>query len=231
MIYYFLLKFRKAIEISKLMVVKCHGILSQLDETTKVVLSIHIACELMNIPVDTKSAVQLKKSQYNKYKKTILKLLGLDKTMTIDEVIRKLGITHATTVERTAKEIFSVYVKQEAFEDVQDFDVSIFVMSVYFACKFENVKILKKNIIILSNLRPNQWVLMEQSWEKWVSSLKKITNKENRKIVHVQENDHVASSSASQIKESKTEETEESYEIWEYNTLVKAYKELQQKFE
>lgn len=218
-------------EILELIKVKSSEILKHLNENAKVILCLDISCELLSWPfAETSLAIQqscLKKSIYSKNKKILQKVLDLNKKLTIDEVIRKLGITHTNNVEKLAKEIFKYYMKQQTYED-QDINPAVFVMSVYFACKYENVKVLKKNVLNLSNLTHSQWGIMEKSWEKWTSSFNKKSKGSSKKESEaVKENVPECIEEVQEtVKSKRTETTEETYEEWAKRILDKAYKEL-----
>lgn len=204
--------------------------MKHLNENAKIILCLDISCELLNLPfADTKLAIQqacLNKSSYNKNRKTIQKVLDLNKKLTIDEVIRKLGITHSSAVEKKAKEIFRVYMNLQSFHN-HDIDSSVFVMSVYYACKFENVKIAKKNVLNLSSLTHGQWVTLEKSWEKWVNDLN--TNKKDVKKDAGGGKENIVNNQMkvdSQKGTKRVEEAEETYDEWAKRILDAAYAKL-----
>ncbi|XP_070501102.1 origin recognition complex subunit 6 [Chironomus tepperi] len=220
----------KAIEILELIKAKSSEILKHMNENAKVILCLDISCELLNYPfAETSLAIQqscLKKSIYNKNKKILQKVLDLNKKLTIDEVIRKLSITHTNNVEKLAKEIFKDYMKQQTYED-QDINPAVFVMSVYFACKYENVKVLKKNVLNLSNLTHSQWGTMEKSWEKWTSSFnKKAKGSTKKESEAVKENVPESIEDVQEPVHTRRHEAEETYDEWAKRILDKAYQEL-----
>lgn len=161
---------------------------------------------------------------YNKNRKIILKVLNLDKKVTIDDVIRKLGVTHSQGVERNAKNIFNHYQKQQAYEeDISNIHPSITCMCVYYACKFENVKIPKKNILNISTLTHGQWAVFEKSWSKWISECERSTNKDNKKNKLVEDDENISTIRLPTENQKKCEEAEESYDTWAKRILEEAY--------
>lgn len=218
-------------EILELIKAKSSEILKHMNDSAKIILCLDISCELLNHPfAETSLAINqscLKKTVYSKNKKILQKVLDLNKKLTIDEVIRKLSISHTNNVEKLAKEIFKDYMKQQTYED-QDINPAVFVMSVYFAAKYENVKLLKKNVLNLSNLTHSQWGTMEKSWEKWTSSFNKKTKGGTKKEVEaVKENVPESNDDVQEVvKVKKTESTEETYDEWAKRILDKAYQEL-----
>lgn len=214
--------------------IKCSEILKHINNNAQVIFCLDICCEVLNIPFCEPSLAEQyscqKKSAYKKNRKILLKVLDLNKKMTIDDVIRKLGITNSSAVEKMAKEIFKTYMTQQAYEN-QDIDPSVFVMSVYFACKFENVKIAKKNVLNLSNLTHSQWGTMEKSWDKWTTSINSKKQSKTSKTESIKENVPVETMDTQETQQvsKKLESFEEPYDVWAKRILEKAYAELKAK--
>lgn len=213
---------RKSAEIINLVNIKCAGIAACLNDSAKVVLCIDISCELINIPFEETAGVKLsglKKTSYKNNKKNLIKLLNLNKKVGIPEMILKLGVANSN-VEKTAKKIFDAY-KKESFES--DLEHPQFItMSIYQACKIEKVKAPKKSFIAASNLKPNQWNLLEKSWDKWTKEISSKSNKENVQKVEAES----AGKPEKTLKRKQAEPEIEDYDVWAKRTLEKAANEL-----
>lgn len=152
-----------------------------------------------------------------------MKLLNLTKKMSINSVILKLGINNSN-VEKNSKKILDSYAQQDPRADLDH--PQYIVMSVYQACKFEKVKIQKKNLIPLSNLKPNQWTMLEKSWDKWVGDVVKV-EKENRMQEIVDDENVTKHRGGKQLKrKQQTEQEEEDYDVWKKRILESANAEI-----
>jgi hypothetical protein len=228
----------KSIEILELSKTKSSELLKHLNDTAKVILCIDISCELLNIPfADTKAAIQLsslRKIDYNKNRKIILKVLNLNKVITIDEIIRKLNVANPDLIQRTAKEIFKYYQKNQPYEeDIKEVHQSIFTMCVNYACKIEKVKLTKKNVLNISALTHTQFNQLEKSWLKWIPDVeKKLTKKENKKQLIVNDNQNDMDANETKARDDNARncnsecETRETFEQWRQRMLDKAFAEL-----
>ncbi|KAG5673584.1 hypothetical protein PVAND_003619 [Polypedilum vanderplanki] len=215
---------KKAFEIQNQVKAKS-DVWNHINDSAKIVLSVDISCELLNIDVSKKELAKLSSlslTQYNKNRKIILKVLNLNKKVTIAEIIKKLNLSHS--VERLAKTFLKFYMEQQFYEN-EEIDASVYAMCVYFACKSENIKIAKRNILIMSNLTQAQWTKLEKSFEKWTPNvMTKKMPKENK-------NDPIDSMVSDNtdliIEESQNSKShEESYEAWSKRILTQAYKDL-----
>lgn len=216
------ISFSKAKEIHDRMTLKSAGIAAGLNDCAKTILCLDIACELFNIVFDTASGVQyssLRKSNYERNRKMMIKLMNLNKKLDIKDVMLKIGLSNAN-VEKSAKRIFKSYEQSAADADLDH--PQYVTMSVHQACKLEKVKIPKKNLIPLSNLKNNQWSLLEKSWDKFVASMETKENEASQKPVQQQ------STGAEPVLKRKLEaEPEvEDYAVWAKRTLAAAYAEL-----
>lgn len=210
------------------MAIKSTGSISSLDDNKKKIVYLDISCELQNVPFDTSTAISLtkmRKSLYNSNRRTILKVLNLNKKQDVKAVLLKMGITN-TNVQKTAARIYEACKDQNFQMDLDHPQVSF--MSVYQACKVEKVKAVKKNFIAASNLNLTQWTKLEKSWDKWASLIGK-ADKENMKCQLITE--VAAAQSAKEggqkLKRKHEEPAEiENYDVWAKRTLEKAYAEL-----
>lgn len=217
--------FSKTQEIDGLIKAKSSEVVRHLNENFKTLLCIDISCELLNIPFNTSQAIltsSVRKREYNNNRKILLKILNLDKKMTISDVILKLGILQSTTLEKTAHKIFEQYRSEHAYSEEVN-HISILTMCVYYAAKVEKVKIAKKNILTISSLNSAQWNGMMQSWSTWANIETKKKKVEN--VQEVEKDQEMNEESRSSITKAKNNE-EESYEIWAKRILEKAHAEL-----
>ena len=137
----------------------------------------------------------------------------------------KLGITN-NNVEKTASRILETY-RKESFEDTDLDHPQFVVMSVYQACKLEKVKSTKKTFITASNLKPNQWNLLEKTWDKWTVNVGK-SNKENEKAKSSEQES--AGKIEKILKRKQTAEPDiEDYDVWAKRTLEQAHINLAKK--
>lgn len=183
----------------------------------------------MNIPFDEAAAIRQAsirpKSSYQKNRKLLMKLLNLQKKMNISSVILKLNINNSN-VERNSKRILDSYAQQDPTADLDH--PQYLVMSIYQACKFDKVKVPKKSLIPLSNLKPNQWSMLEKSWDKWVGSVLNV-EKENR-IQEIVDDDNVTKQRGGgkqQLKRKQQNEPEEAdYDVWKKRIIDAANAEI-----
>lgn len=123
----------------------------------------------MQIPFDVATAIKkssMKKTEYKKTKNSLMKLINLNDSsdLSVSKFLVKLGVCNIS-IEKTAKEILAQFHESEvATPDHPQF----VALSCYFACKIHKEKVLKKNFIAASNLRPLQWTQLEKSHEKIV---------------------------------------------------------------
>jgi transcription initiation factor TFIIIB Brf1 subunit/transcription initiation factor TFIIB len=216
--------FSKAKEIFDLLGIKCAGIAATLNDSAKVLLCIDISCEQVNIPFEESAGMKLsgmRKTSYKNYRNNFMKLLNLNKKLGIPEMILKLGVT-SSNVEKTAKKILDAY-KKESFEADMDHPQFI-VMSIYQACKLEKVKAPKRNFVSASNLKPNQWSLLEKSWDKWTAGIGKST-KESSKVKQAEEEESAGKPERS-LKRKHAEPEVEDYDTWAKRTVEQAQKDL-----
>lgn len=165
----------------------------------------------------------LRKTQYNKHRQTLMKLMNFNKKLEIKDVVMKMEITNPS-IERTAKKVLIAYVKQAVDVDLDHPQFQ--TMSVYQACKIENVKTTKKKLIAMSNLKPNQWTQLEKIFDTDIQPLIK-PEKPNKVGLQSSEIIEQASNESSQQQKRKMKTPEvEDYETWKKKTLAKAYAEL-----
>lgn len=207
------------------MALKSTGCGSSLDDYSKPLFCLDIACELQNFPFETKAAIELLKMSKTKYKSlrvTILKLLNLEKKLDVNAVALKMGISNDKVI-LTASNIFEAYQK----ENHGDCDHPQYVsMSVFQACKLHKSKTNKKNFMVLSNLKPNQWSKLEKSWDSWVAPF--AIEKENKNLKLPASIDINPHQPAEQKLKRKCEEPIiEDYDVWAKRTLEKAQAEIE----
>lgn len=210
-----------------MLTLKCSGIAKTLNDSAKVVLCLDISCELINISFNGSAGIKLaglKKTSYKNNRNNLIKLLNLNKKLGIPEMTLKLGIT-SNNVEKTAMKILETY-KKESFEDTDLDHPQFVVMSIFQATKIEKVKATKTNFITASNLKPNQWNLLEKTWDKWTVNVGK-SNKENVKSAAAEES---AGKDEKVLKRKQTAEPDiEDYDVWAKKTLEQAYIDLAKK--
>lgn len=210
------------------MKIKAELITKSMNDCAKIVYCLDISCELMNIPFDESSGLRQasirSKSSYQSNRKLLMKLLNLNKKMSISSLILKLGINNLN-VEKNSKKILDSYAKQNPQADLDH--PQYLVMSIYQSCKVEKVKVLKKNLVPLSNLKQNQWTMLEKSWDKWVGDVLKVNkNKENRQIHEIVDESPQKQKEKQLKRKQHAEPEEEEYDVWKKRILEAAYAEL-----
>lgn len=165
----------------------------------------------------------MKKSAYENNRKLLSKQLNLNKKLDINGLILKMGIS-SPNLDKSAKLIYDTYQKSSPHIDL---DHPQYVsMSLYQACKLEKVKVSKKNFVLSSNLKPNQWTQLEKSWDKWVVSIGPI-DKENKDSKSKDKEDVQRETTINGQKlKRKYEDEIEDYDVWAKRTLDKARAEL-----
>jgi len=210
----------KAKEIYDLIAIKSSGVSATLNDCAKTILCIDISSEFLGIAFDKANGVKfssMKKTMYNDRRNLLMKLMNLDKKLNINDFTLKMGVCNGN-VEKAAKTIYETFQKDSANIDLDH--PQYITMSVYQACKKEKVKVAKKEFIAASNLKLNQWCLMEKSWDKWISAIK-FSSEEMRKKIN--EN----STERPKLKRKLDAEPEiEDYDVWAKRTLEKARAEL-----
>jgi hypothetical protein len=196
-----------------------------INEGAKTILSLDISCELLNIAFETASAVKhssMRKRIYDNYRKTFLKLMKLDKKTSIRDLILKRGISNAK-VDPTAHKIYEAY--QNSTDGIDLDHPQYMAMSVFEACKLEGVKVSKKDFISISNLKPNQWTLLEKTFDKIANSVGKLGKENSNNKFPTDCDTNVTETKLKRKVEAEPEI--EDYDVWAERTLKKAYAELE----
>lgn len=203
---------------------------SKLSDSARILICLDIGCELLNIPIDQTSAIRCSgqsKSHYLNQRKILIKVLNLTKTLSIDDVILRLSINN-TAVENIAKRMFDAYQKDSRCELLDMEHPQYITMCVFQACKIGKVKVQKKNIMAISNLKPAQWSNLEKQWDKWLEASSFVNSiGENAKHkefgLRIKESDQPAIAKTSS--KSDGPETED-YDVWAKRITKEANDEL-----
>lgn len=196
-----------------------------LNDNSKLIICIDISCKMLNITLDSQEAYKysaLRKTRYDKSLQTIMKLMNFNKELEIKDVALKMEIINPS-IEKTAKKIIKAYAEQKTEVDLDHPQYN--TMSVYQACKVENVKTNKKKFIAMSNLKPNQWAKLEKMFDEVRADIKpdQPNNNTNQKSSEIIEQ---ASNESSKTLKRKIAPEVEDYESWKKRTLAKAYADL-----
>lgn len=181
---------------------------------------------MLNIPFDSEEGYKyssFRKTRYDKHLKSLMKLMNFNKKLEIKDVALKMEIVNPS-VEKTAKKILEAYAQRKTDVDLDH--PQYHTMSVYQACKVENVKTTKKKFISMSNLKPNQWSQLEKMFDSWVSTDIKADKPSSKvKSSEIIEQSSNQSSQTTKRKADIAPEVED-YEAWKKRTLAKAYADL-----
>lgn len=201
---------------------------SNLTETSKLVICLDLAANLLNIDFDMKAATSysgLRPSVYKNSRKIIQNLLELhNERLTISTLCFGL---HCTAVQSDAEKILLEYQKQS--KQIIDLDLPQYVcMAVYHACRIKKVKVSKSKLIEKSRLKPAQWTKLDADWSKFVGeNFKQLSlTKENKSLgkevlMDINEDNSGPAKEDIQIKNAV-----ESYENWKERILQMAYEDL-----
>jgi len=199
-----------------------------LNDYAKIIIFLDISSELQNVHFDTTAAIalsQLTKRLYNSNRQMVnFNNLNFNKKIDVNAALLKLCISNSN-VEKTAKRFYEDYKSQNSLIDLDHPQYSY--MSVFQACKLENIKVPKKKFMIYSNLNNTQWSNLEKSFNKWVSSVEKVGKENiNSKLMTMEEPVQQEKMEGQKLKRKHEEPDIEDYDVWAKRTLDKAYTEL-----
>ncbi|XP_053659068.1 origin recognition complex subunit 6 [Anopheles marshallii] len=224
----------KATELQRLLAIRSSsGAMSNLGDYAKVTLCIDIASSLLGLPFDNDLALKLsgmKKTSYANGRRTLEKILDINKTLGIGEICVQVGMSQVQKVATALLEAYKRYAGQGQGEN--DFSHPQYAtMAVYQACKREKVKPPKTKLVALSHLKPAQWTLLEKNWDKILAAVpvgKQLGKNQNRSEEAVAKEKGEESSGSGVGRKHASPEKLEPYHNWKKRMLEKAYRELEQ---
>lgn len=156
---------RKSLELRRLLDLKLKA---DISATNRTVLCLDIAATLLGSVFDTEEALKRIKCRPNDYlrqRRTVEKLLGTAKQITIAELCVQLDLVR--NVQQLAARLFDAYRERAQIDDQSDFTHPQYAaMSVYQACKAQRVRVSRSTLLRHSHLRGAQWTLLEKDWIK-----------------------------------------------------------------
>uniref|UniRef100_A0A182Q437 Origin recognition complex subunit 6 n=1 Tax=Anopheles farauti TaxID=69004 RepID=A0A182Q437_9DIPT len=222
----------KSTELQRLLEIRASsGMLSNLSDSAKATLCIDLASSLLGLPFDTETALRLsglKKTAYANGRRTVEKILDINKTVGIGEICVQVGLSQ---VQQEATGLLEAY-KRYAGEGQANIDFThpqYATMAVYQACKRQKLKPPKTKLVSFSHLKPAQWSLLEKNWDKFLTTAPAITPQNVRqpatKAEQQSERGTVIASGAA--RKHASPEKIEPYHNWKKRMLEKAYRELE----
>ncbi|XP_055628072.1 origin recognition complex subunit 6 [Toxorhynchites rutilus septentrionalis] len=223
----------KSTELLRLLQLKSAGGVANLGDYAKATICIDLATGLLGLPFHNETALKLsglKKSAYANSKRTLEKILDINKIIGINEICIQLGLNQ---VQEEATKLLDSYKRFTGNGNVEvDFAHPQYAtMAVFQACKRQKVKPPKAKLVSYSHLKPAQWTLLEKNWEKFLSSAADLSaaskSKDNKAIEadNPTEERLIVDERVSGHKHSSPEKIEP-YVNWKKRMLEKAYREL-----
>uniref|UniRef100_A0A182M6L8 Origin recognition complex subunit 6 n=1 Tax=Anopheles culicifacies TaxID=139723 RepID=A0A182M6L8_9DIPT len=225
----------KATELQRLLEIRSSsGTMTNLGDYAKVTLCIDLASSLLGLPFDSDMALKLsgmKKASYANGRRTLEKILDINKTLGIGEICVQVGMSQVQKEATNLLEAYKRYAGQGQGET--DFTHPQYAtMAVFQACKRQAVKPPKTKLVTLSHLKPTQWTMLEKNWDKFLTTLP--VGKQSGKPKEAQEGDINVKDKVEESKGSgagqkhASPEKLEPYHNWKKRMLEKAYRELEQ---
>lgn len=224
----------KSTELLRLLEIKSSGASTNLGDYAKATICIDLASTLLGLPFDTETALKLsglKKTAYANAKRTLEKILDINKIVGIAEICIQLGLSQ---VQRDATNLLEAYKRFAGGGGGVEIDFThpqYATMAVFQACKRQKVKPPKTKLVGFSHLKPAQWTLLEKNWEKFLTNaaaeLKANKAKQSSKTMEAETAEEVVLEKRANngLKHGLTEKIEP-YGSWKKRMLEKAYREL-----
>nr|AAD39474.1 origin recognition complex subunit 6 [Drosophila melanogaster] len=220
----------KTTELVRLLELRSTNVPLQINEYGKIVLCADLASCMIGIAFDKEQALKLsalRKSQYLNNKRMFEKLLDLNKLASVNDICVQLGLNE---VARKAEELMTLFKGVAATEDMGT-DTShpqYATMAVFQACRLLKKKVSKSKLMPFSNLRPSQFQLLEQQWERMIakhhkeSKVPSSTDMEGK--LKENQNENIKGHDAKKAHKPPPED----YEIWKARMLAKAQAKLKE---
>uniref|UniRef100_A0A182IK57 Uncharacterized protein n=1 Tax=Anopheles atroparvus TaxID=41427 RepID=A0A182IK57_ANOAO len=227
----------KSTELQRLLDIRSSsGMTTNLGDYAKATLCIDIAAGLLGLPFDSETALKLsglRKTAYNNGRRTLEKILDINKTIGINEICVQLGLNQ---VQKEATGLLDAYKRYAgASSDIDFTHPQYATMAVFQACRRQKVRVAKLKLVPFSHLKATQWNLLEKNWEKFLDSVdhkSKSGVKEQKGAQEPNSNGPEARSRSGEAGTSSgrkhaSPEKIEPYHNWKKRMLEKAYRELE----
>ncbi|XP_050080862.1 origin recognition complex subunit 6 [Anopheles maculipalpis] len=228
----------KATELQRLLAIRSSsGAMANIGDYAKATLCIDLASSLLGLPFDTETALKLsglKKPSYANGRRTLEKILDINKILGIGEICVQVGLSQ---VQKEATALLEAYKRYAGDQGgVTDFTHPQYAtMAVFQACKRQKIKPPKTKLVPLSHLKPAQWTMLEKNWDKFLSTVPLDTKQPKTQDVRqdsdsIREKAQEASShgDSGAGRKHPSPEKLEPYQNWKKRMLEKAYRELEQ---
>ncbi|XP_045480144.1 origin recognition complex subunit 6 [Harmonia axyridis] len=198
----------------------------KLSEQVQIIICLDIATNITGQVFDKETALQLcslKKSAYENNRHNILKVLNLDKPISISELCVKFSCTH---LKDEANKLYSCY-KNKDNKIKDDEHPQYAAAAVYTICKLHNMKPPKSEFTSISRLKPTQWTALATEFEKFAQTMgfQNIKNKSKKKQADDENLEEVPEANSKKTKNELKKQEIEDYEVWKERILKRA-KEL-----
>ncbi|EDV58201.1 uncharacterized protein Dere_GG25256 [Drosophila erecta] len=220
----------KTTELVRLLELRSTNVPLQINEYGKIVLCADLASCMMGIGFDKEQALKLsglRKSHYLNNKRMFEKLLDLNKLPSVNDICVQLGLNE---VARKAEELMTVFKGVTATEgtDIDTTHPQYATMAVFQACRLIKNKVSKSKLMPFSNLRPSQFQLLEQQWERMLakhhkeSKVSSSTDVDGKLMEN--QNENIKGHGAKKAQKPQAED----YEIWKSRMLATAQTKLKE---
>ncbi|XP_068147152.1 origin recognition complex subunit 6 [Drosophila tropicalis] len=222
----------KTTELVRLLELRSSNVPLQINEYGKIVICADLASCLLAIGFDKEQALKLsglRKSHYQNTKRTLEKLLDLNKLVSVNDICVQLNLNE---VSRKAGELMTLFKAVVASENSEiDTDHPQYAaIAVFHACRLMKHKVSKTKLMPFSNLRPTQWQQLELQWERMITKhykeVKDIGNSANDledKLKQSQQDNILKTQTAK-----KSQPETEDYDKWKCRMLAMAQAKLEE---
>ncbi|KFB36510.1 hypothetical protein ZHAS_00003645 [Anopheles sinensis] len=219
----------KSTELQRLLDIRSsNGMMTNLGDYAKATICIDLASSLLGLPFDGEMALKLsglRKTAYNNGRRTLEKILDVNKTIGINEICVQLGLSQ---VQKDACGLLEAYKRYAGGNSDIDFAHPQYAaMAVFQACKRQKVKPPKTKLVPFSHLKPAQWALLEKNWEQFLTNSEQTSKNPAAQEKRASEKEATTEPKATSSGKHASPEKIEPYSNWKKRMLEKAYRELE----
>ncbi|PSN32681.1 Origin recognition complex subunit 6 [Blattella germanica] len=158
---------RKGIELHRLLQLKTQQRPINISETCQIVLCLDLAASTLGVPFEKIDAIKLSgvnKKIYINYFNTVSKLLGVEKSTSIQDLCIQFGISEATS---HAQKILEKYKMSQLSGRLVEFDHPMYnVAAVLTACRKCKLKVDRAKLMDVSCIQKSAFLKLLSSFEK-----------------------------------------------------------------
>lgn len=221
----------KATELLRLLHVKSGAGVTNLGDYAKVTICIDLASGLLGLPFDSEIALKmsgLKKTAYANSRRTLEKILDLNKPIGITEMCTQLGLNHIHKEAAALLESYQRYVSSNHSE-IDFAHPQYIAMAIFQTCKKQKIKPPKSKLVSISHLKPAQWSVLEKNWDNFLATRSNKTQgkeQDEREAVNESADEQTTPTKQGNCLKHSSPEKIEPYVNWKKRILEKAYREL-----